>query len=382
MGYRHFEVETVQSPKYPESPCGDAVACERSATGTTVVVSDGLGSGVKANIAATMCVSRMLEYTRRGVSLRQGFSSLVQTMNRARGTDLPYAVFTVIRILPDGAATVLSYEMPPVVLAGLHTASALPRRTFTLGSDVIGESHCHLEPGEGILAYSDGITQAGMGLGLTWGWTEDGVARFVSDRLARSARLRDLPRAVHDEARTLWGRAAGDDCTAVGVICRPGRTVTIFTGPPSAKNLDYRTARRFLLSDGVKVVCGATTAKIVAAHSGAPLDVEQDAKSVLAPPRYSIEGIDLVTEGAVTLTQVYNVLGENPDDFEEESGVSELAELLLSADRIEFIVGSAKNPASDSISFRQRGILSRDVIVPLIAEKLKAMGKLVVVGKV
>lgn len=211
MGYRHFEVETVQSPKHPGSPCGDAVACERSASGTTVVVSDGLGSGVKANIAATMCVSRMLEYARREVSLRQGFSNLVQTMNRARGTDLPYAVFTVIRILPDGAATVLSYEMPPVVLVGLHTASPLPRRTFTLGSDVIGESHCHLEPGEGILAYSDGVTQAGMGLGLTWGWTEEGVARFVSDRLARSAKLRDIPRAVHNEARTLWGRAAGDD---------------------------------------------------------------------------------------------------------------------------------------------------------------------------
>lgn len=382
VAYKHFEIESAQSSKHQHAPCGDVVGVERTAAATVIVVSDGIGSGVKANIAATMAVSRLLESFRQGFSLRQGFTSLVNTMNKARGTDQPYAVFSVARILNDGAATILSYEMPAPILVGLHHASVLKQRTYTLGHDVIGEAHCHLEPGEGLILVSDGITQAGMGLGLTWGWTSEGVARFASDRMNQGLKLRDLPASIHAQAREYWRASKGDDCTVVAAVCRPGKTVTLLTGPPSHKSRDFATIQKYLLADGIKVVCGATTAKLVAAHIGAKLEVEQNAQSILAPPRYAIEGIDMVTEGAVTLTQVYNILDENPDEFEEESGVSELCELLMAADRVNFIVGVAQNPASASISFRQRGILTRDKIVPLIGEKLKKAGKLVVVDYV
>ena len=379
LGYKHFEIETVQSSKNPHAPCGDVVGIERTAAATVVVVSDGIGSGVKANIAATLCVSRLLESFRQGFSQRQGFTSLVNTMNKARGTDQPYAVFTVARILNDGAATVLSYEMPSALLVGLHHASPLKQRTHTLGHDIIGEAHCHLESGEGLILVSDGITQAGMGLGLAYGWESEGVARHINDRLAQGLKLRDLPRSIHARARELWKNTKGDDCTVVGAACRPGKTVTIMTGPPSHPSRDFAVVQKFLLSDGDKVVCGATTAKIVAQHLGVRVNVEQDSRSLLAPPRYAIDGIELVTEGAVTLTQVFNILDEDPADFEEESGVSEICALLTAADRIHFIVGVSRNPASESISFRQRGILTRDKIVPLIGEKLKREGKLVVI---
>jgi hypothetical protein len=377
--YKHFEVETIQSSKNTDSPCGDVVGIERTAAATVMVVSDGIGAGVKANIAATMAVSRLLESFRQGFTLREGFGSLVNTMNRIRGADQPYAVFTVARILSDGSATVLSYEMPPAIFVGLHHATPLTQRTQTLKHDIIGEAHCHLEPGEGLILVSDGITQAGMGMGLPWGWTSEGVAGFVTDRLTQGVRFRDLPAAVHSRARELWRSSRGDDCTVTGVFCRPGKTVNVLTGPPSHKSKDFAVIQKFLLADGVKVVCGATTSKLVAAHLGTTLQVEQNAQSMLAPPRYVIAGIDLVTEGAVTLTQVYNILGEDPTDFEEESGVSELCELLMDADRINFTVGVAQNPASESISFRQQGILSRSAIVPFIGDKLQKAGKLVVV---
>lgn len=379
LEYKHFEIKTVQSSKYVHAPCGDVVGVARSASATIVVLSDGIGSGIKANIAATLCVSRLLELFRQGFSHRQGFTSLVKTMNEARGTDQPYAVFSVARILNDGSATVLSYEMPPAILVGLHHASPLKQRTYTMGHDIIGEAHCHLEPGEGLIMLSDGITQAGMGLGLVYGWEVDGVARYINDRLAQGLKHESLPLAIHTRARELWKNSKGDDCTALAAICRPGKTVTIFTGPPSHPSLDHAAVQKFIVSEGIKVVCGATTAKIVAGHLGVKMGVEQDSSSILAPPRYSIEGIDLVTEGAVTLTQVYNILGENPNEFEEESGVSELCELLTEADRIHFIVGITHNPTSESISFRQRGIITRDKIVPLISEKLKLAGKLVLI---
>ena len=108
------------------------------------------------------------------------------------------------------------------------------------------------------------------------------------------------------------------------------------------------------------------------------MGVEKDPQSLVAPPRYEIPGIDLVTEGAVTLNQVFNVLDEDMAEFTEDSGVTELCALLHVADRVNITAGGAKNQASGDISFRQCGILTRAHILPLIAEKLRADGKLVV----
>ncbi len=352
---------------------------ERTAAWTTIVICDGLGAGIKANIAATMCASHLMELFRDDFSLRQGFAATVKIMNRARGTDLPYAVFTVVRILNDGVVTVLSYEMPGPIMIGHRHAAVLPQRTLTLENALIGEANCHLEPGEGIVVFSDGITQAGLGGSMKNGWELDGACRYINTCLAGGLMIREIPQYVHNRAREIWGHVGGDDCTVALAECRWGRTVNILTGPPSDAANDPNIVSRFLLSEGTKVVCGGTTANIVARCRGTQVNIEPDEQSVLAPPRYRIDGIDLVTEGAVTLNQVYNVLDEDPAEFEEESGVTELIELLKSADRINFVVGAARNPASENIAFRQRGILTRTQIIPLIAEKLRKAGKLVVI---
>lgn len=102
MGYVHCEIDTHQVPKRAAAACGDVVAWDRTASATTVICADGLGSGIKANLAAQMCTARLHELLRQGRSLREAFASVAETMNRARGTDLPYAAFTVARVLNDG----------------------------------------------------------------------------------------------------------------------------------------------------------------------------------------------------------------------------------------------------------------------------------------
>jgi hypothetical protein len=379
MAYIHVEIEQAQSSKKPGAPCGDVVAFERAPAATTLVLCDGLGSGIKANLAATMCASRLLEALRSGTSLRHAFGNLVKNMIRVRGTDLPYACFVVIRVLSDGQATVLSYEMPePLYMTASH-ASPLPQRTRTVENALIGESHVQLAPGDALMVMSDGVTQAGLGLSQRLGWRTEGVQQHLGDLLSERRPLRALAQAVHDRARELWEGVGGDDVTVAMVVCRWGKTLNILTGPPSSKALDRPTVNRFLMLEGWKVVAGSTTSEIVAGYLGQSLDVEQDASSTLAPPRYYIEGIDLVTEGAITLNQVYNILDEDPGKLEEETGVSELQKLLREADRINFLVGVARNPAHADIIFRQRGLLSRAHIVPLLAEKLREMGKLVTV---
>jgi hypothetical protein len=380
-GYVHIEVETVQSSKRPEWPCGDVTGCDRNEAATALVCADGIGSGSHAHIVAQLCASRLLESLRLGASLRKAVSSIVRSMERNREPAGAFSAFTVARILNDGMTTILGYEAPPTVLVSGRHATVIPSRSFELGGALVTESECYLEPGDGLLLMSDGITQAGLGHGMPHGWQSDGVLRYVNNCLTDGRLPKQLAALVHDEARTLWVQG-GDDCTAMMALCRRGQIVNLLTGPPSVASRDMPTVRRFMQFEGLKVVCGGTTAEIVARTLGESLAVEKDPQSLVAPPRYEITGVDLVTEGAVTLNQVYNVLDEDLANFTEDSGVTELCALLQVADRVNIMAGGAKNKASGDISFRQCGILTRDHIVPLIAEKLRAAGKLVVVEHV
>ena len=378
MTYLHVDTITSQSSKHG-GPCGDVVDTERTSSATTVILADGIGSGIRANVAATMAVARLGELMRRGFSQRQAFASLVKTMNASRDGAKPYAAFCVARILGDGESSVLSYDCPPPLFVAPRAASVLTQRIEAIEGAVVGEAHCHLAGGEGLLLVSDGITQAGLGQGLREGWTADGVAEFVGESLDEGVSFAGLSDHVRRRAGVLWRKSAGDDCTVTLACCRKGIIVNILTGPPSSPAFDHETVNRFINREGFKIVCGATTGKIVAAVMGHRLQVLQDDPSMLAPPRYIIDDIDLVTEGAITLNQVYNVLDEDARQFEEDSGVTQLHQLLRVADRVNLTVGVAVNPAGDSIAFRQRGVLGRTKIVPLLAEKLENMGKLVVI---
>lgn len=405
-GYVHVEVEVAQSSKKLDAPCGDVAACDRNATATTLVCADGIGSGIHAHIAAEMCSSRLVQLMRLGYSLRKAFGSVARTMQHARDPSRPFAAFSVARILNDGMTTVLSYDTPAAVLVSRHHAAALPQTAVELGGALVQESNCYLEPGDAVLLMSDGITQAGLGNGFTLGWQTEGVVRYLNDRLADGLLPKELPQALHREAVRIWtaqpsgaarrrGRAAypvsatvpaakrvpaaGDDCTVMMGLCRRGHIVNILTGPPEKQADDVPVVRRFMQMEGLKFVCGGTTAELVARALKQTVMVEQDCKSLIAPPRYEIPGVDLVTEGAVTLNQVYNLLDEDIRRLTEDSGVTELCALLQVADRVNIFLGGARNHATNDISFRQRGILNRHQIIPLIAEKLRAAGKLVVI---
>jgi hypothetical protein len=388
VAYLHVETHVNQIPKRKGAVCGDVVRIERTAECTTLICSDGVGSGVRANVAANLCVARLLEYHRLGHSVREAFTSLVRTMNQMLEQDahtnssyFPYAVFTVVHILREGQTTLLTYEMPPPILISRHGANVVEQRTHTVGKSLVGEAVCTLEQGDGILVVSDGITQAGLGRGLPMGWGIEGTCRHVRSLVSFAVPHVRIPEEVLKQALQVTSdqSSPGDDCTVALASCRKGKVVNVLTGPPVNPSEDTKVVGRFLQTTGKKVVCGGTTSGVVGRISRRQVKLVQDRLSPICPPHYEIKGIDLVTEGAVTLNQVFNVLDEDPSRLEIESGVRKLCELLHSADRINFTVGRASNPGSGDISFQQQGILPRSTIIPLIAEKLLAKGKLVVV---
>lgn len=378
--YLHLDITDCQTPKRTGDVCGDAWSCLRTERSTTVVCCDGIGSGIKANIAATMTIARLEELLRRDYSVREAVAAVAGTMNRAKLSDLPYTAFAVARVLNDGEATVLTYEMPGPVLVGRRLATVLPQRTLTLDRTLINESCCYLEPGDALVLASDGISQAGIGVSLREGWETQGLCRFINDRIHAGTSLNTLPRLAVHEAQRLSrdprGLMHGDDCTVLLCQCRAGNVVNILSGPPRLKTDDAAVARAFVQLEGKKIVCGGTTAKVISQQLKRRLAVGSDT-SMVAPPDYRLDGIDLATEGAVTLNQAYNILDSDPSQYERNTGVTRLCEMLREADYVRFIVGSAQNDGHGDIAFRQRGILHRDAIVPLLADKLRAQGKLV-----
>ena len=140
--------------------------------------------------------ARIMELLRCGFSLRRAFAAAAETMNRSRDPELSYAAFALARILNNGQATVLTYVMPSPVFVGKLHSTVLPQRTTTIETALVGECHAQVEPGEGLLLVSDGITQAGLGAGLAEGWTIDGVRHCVDRCLADRMPLHEIPRAV------------------------------------------------------------------------------------------------------------------------------------------------------------------------------------------
>lgn len=173
--YAHIELETAQSSKRAGSPCGDVFACERTAVATTIVCADGIGSGIRARIAAQMCASRLLELVKLGFSLRKATAAVVRTMQQNRDPSRPFAAFSVARVLNDGTATILGYDAPPAILVSRHHAAVLPARSVAMNATLVAEADCWLEPGDGLMLMSDGVTQAGLGNGLPEGWGSEGM---------------------------------------------------------------------------------------------------------------------------------------------------------------------------------------------------------------
>ena len=378
--YIFTDIHHKQTSKKSGNPCGDVFDTYRDAMSTTLVLCDGIGSGLKANLYATMLCSRIINLLKNGASLKDCFEKVGKTMNQAWGTNQAFAVFTIARISVTGKAHILSYDMPAPILIADGYASVLEQQVYPWKKAMVRETSITLKKNEGLMLMSDGITQAGLGQGLVNGWEEHGVERFLNQRIS-SAKSNPglLVESVHAQALRYWGKKSGDDCTVLCAFNRKGITVNLLTGPPMRKKDDAEFVEAYMSSPGIKIVCGGSTAKMLARETNRTLDIK-DSGSAITPPEFSIKGITLSTEGIVTLNQMYNILEEDIENEDDnDSPVFELAYFLNVADKVIFWVGSARNIGEENIELRQQGIQNRQVIVKLLAEKLREKGKLVLV---
>ena len=375
---KFFEDTIAQELKHGQLVCGDACICERDERGTVVIICDGIGSGMYANIAAVSCVARLKELLNRDVSLRAAAEMVAASMHKAREAEIPFSAFSAASISQDGHFNIYTYESPPPVRITDGSAQALDPDFYTAGYEVVGEVSGTLDIGDSLVLFSDGVSQAGLGHGYAWGIGSEGVAAFIDKELAGGKKPTELPGSINAMAASVSGGSYEDDATCVLIHCREATQLTLLTGPPSRAAKDSEYVRDFMAMPGAKAVCGSTTTEIVARELKREARLCPVDASLGSPPEYLIDGIDMVTEGAVMLNQAYNLLDEPAENL-TDGVVERLCKLMLKADAVHFMLGGAGNVAHSGILFKQIGLLPRKNAVRLIAEKLKSLGKLVTV---
>jgi hypothetical protein len=363
--------------KYGEILCGDSLSVASITGGKLMVLSDGLGSGVKANILATLTTKIATRLLERGLPLDEVVDTLSDTLPECKVRKIAYSTFTLLKVQDDGRVYLAEFDNPPTFFLKRGYVSELKYTTRTCGTRKIREAHVHVEAGDWLIAVSDGEIHAGIGGLLNLGWDWDKIAKFLETQVYEDISAQKIAQILVDQAKQLYQGKPGDD-TTVGVLkIRPKRYATFMIGPPVSREDDTAVVERFLNLPGRKIVSGGTTAGIVGKMLGKDVVVDLSTMTSKIPPTGKLEGIELVTEGVHTVNHALEIL-ENVSDIEElvgeRDGASRLAWEFLFADSINIFLGQAINPAHLNPNLPQEmGFKSRSV--QAMASLLKERGK-------
>ena len=333
------------------------------------VLSDGLGSGVKAGVLANLTATMALRYTSAFVDVRQSAKTIMDTLPVCEQRKISYSTFTIVDLDADGKTRVIEHGNPPLVLLRGQTPVPIERASLTLETwkdRVIHYSEFDTQLSDRIVFFSDGVSQSGLGrAGLPLGWGQDRVIDFLQRQISAENEIssRELSRKLVAEALTNDGRAAKDDITCGTIYYRRPRRLLVITGPPFNKERDGELAERVRTFDGRKVICGGTTAGIVSRLLGWPVRMDLKNLNPEIPPPAVMEGIDLVTEGTITLAKVAEILDcGNPGEPARKNPANDLVSLMLQSDIVEFMVGMRINEAHQNPNIPVELDLRRNII--------------------
>lgn len=365
--------------KYGEELCGDKVEIIKSEDRMIVVLADGLGSGVKANILATLTSKIMITMLEQGADIKDTIDTITQTLPICAVRKIGYSTFTILEIDNQLNARIIEFDNPPVFILRNHKILDVDKVEILSADKYVWISEFKLEVNDEITLCSDGVIHAGVGRLLNHGWEWQHVAEFLELQSTPSAEK--LNRRLIETCKKLYDDKPGDDTTAVTVKVRNPEWLQILTGPPELKVKDHEIISQFMAQIGKKIVCGGTAANIVSRELGREIITEIEYIDPLVPPTAKIKGIDLVTEGVLTLKMVLGKLKQinlNADEpiFNKKDGVSRLLKLLLEeSTHIHFWVGRAINPAHQNPDFPKELSIKTNIIKDIVKE-LTLMGKL------
>ena len=380
-----YEWGTKQLRKHGEELCGDNVDIARHADYITLALSDGLGSGVKANILSILTTRIVMHLMENKLSLNEVVETLSKTLPVCQVRKLAYSTFAIGQFFRDGHARVVDFDTPSLILLRDRKFVSVPFEERQIEGKTIHESEFQLKTGDWIVFVSDGVVNAGIGGAYALGWGSDQIVRFLEEHCHPDLSAKELADKLAQAVWDLYCGKPGDDVSVAVIKVRRKLTATVLTGPPADRSTDKATVDNFTHHPGFLAVCGGTTAKIVARHlGGESLEVDLATMKSDVPPLANVKGIDLTTEGILTLTKVNDLLhsGANKDTVKfHTDGASALVRLCLDVDHIHFIVGLGVNPAHQNPDLpRQLGM--KLAVVREIAEELRKRDKEIIIETV
>ena len=371
-----------------EQLCGDHVdVAEQDENSSVIVLADGLGSGVKASILSTLTSKIISTMVAAGLPIEECVETIAATLPVCSVRGVAYSTFTILHLIHNETVELIQYDNPHVIFIRGESNYDYPKTEQIIGGKKIYKSVIALEEGDLLVAMSDGCPHAGNGTAYNFGWKREDIVSFVEALAPAGYTAKTLSTILVDECNKLYDGKPGDDATACVVQVRKREPVSILFGPPSNRDDCDRMMSLFFSKAGKHIVCGGTTSSIAAKYLRKPLITSFDFECADVPPIARIEGVDLVTEGVVTISKVLEYARDYIEEnalYEEWSfrkdGASQICRLLFEkATDINFFVGKAMNPAHQNSDIPMSFNLKMNLVEEL-SKCLRQMGKKVKVS--
>ena len=342
---------------YGEELCGDKVKITHTDDSTIAVLADGLGSGVKANILSTLTSTIIATMLQGGSSVAEAVETIAATLPVCSVRKLAYSTFTVAQVFDDGRVDLVEFDNPECIFIRGGEVVDLSDSTELkeCGGKNVKEIHFTMMSGDVLALVSDGVIYAGIGQALNFGWNWDNVSAWLAKTTQKESSAPRLAVSLIEAVNDLYMGKPGDDSTCLVLKATPRCQVNMLAGPPVDKADDGRMVHDFMTSPGKKLICGGTSANIVARVLNRKIETTLNYSDPTLPPTGRIQGIDLVTEGVLTLSRTVEILrdylNKETDSFyfrrlDEDNGAAKIAKLILeNCTSLRIFAGRAINPA-------------------------------------
>lgn len=366
-----------------EQLCGDHVDIVNQGEDSQVIVlADGLGSGVKASILSTLTSKIISTMMAEGLKLEDCVSTIVATLPICSVRGVAYSTFTILHIIENKTVEIIQYDNPKVIFLRNYEVYDYPTTELNIDGKKVLKSVISLQEDDCFIAMSDGCPHAGIGLAFNFGWKLEDIADFMKSMMAGGYNAKTLATMLVDQCDKEYGHHPGDDATACVVKVRKREPMNILFGPPRNRDDCDRMMSLFFSKEGKHIICGGTTSSIASKYLGKPIKASLNFERSDVPPIAEMEGVDLVTEGVITINKVIEYAKDALDKSElyekwsfQRDGASLICRLLFEeATDINFYVGRAVNPAHQNPDLPITFNIKMNLVEEL-SDCLKKMGK-------
>ena len=262
-----WDISVISRNKNGETLCGDQCALEWDGNDATVILSDGLGSGVKANILSTLTTTMLTTMLKGSVPIDECVTTVAETLPMCKERKLAYATFTILQTAGT-RVRLIQYDNPNAVFVHNGAITKYNYSVNFIQEKELHESYLHFDVGDMLVLFSDGVSEAGRGVTTDAGWAQQDIEDFILRNYSSNVSSQRMAASILSTVKTLDMDAMHDDTTVVVARLRERCPVNVMIGPPERKDDDLSTMRLFFGKDGKHVVCGGTTANAVAAYLG------------------------------------------------------------------------------------------------------------------